>query len=68
MSSGRRSRPALDAIRPDEVQPGDNNRLERTVFVRAAKVFKVLFVEGSARYEFRYVKHLLEREDARERS
>jgi hypothetical protein len=49
---------------PDEPQPPDNNRLERTVFVREAKPSKVLFIEGPFRYEFRYIKSLLEREGA----
>ena len=51
-------------VQPDEVQP-DNNRLERTVFVRDMKLFKVLYVEGYPRYEFRFIKTLLERENAR---
>ncbi len=49
---------------PDEVQPPDNNRLERTVFVREAKPSRVLYIEGYARSEFRFVKTLLEREGA----
>lgn len=49
-------------VQPDELQPADNNQLERTVFVREAKLIKVLYVEGYARYEYRYIKHLLERE------
>jgi hypothetical protein len=51
-------------------QPGeaqlDNNRIERTIFVRDSKLIKVLYVEGYARYEYRYVKHLLERESAQD--
>src|SRR5207248_7791582 len=38
-------------VQPDEVQPADNNRLERTVFVREAKLIHVLYVEGYARYD-----------------
>jgi hypothetical protein len=49
---------------PDEVKPADNNRLERTIYVRESKLIKVLFVEGHARYEYRFVKALLERESA----
>jgi hypothetical protein len=49
---------------PDEPQPPDNNRLERTVLVREAKPSKVLYIEGPFRYEFRYIKSLLEREGA----
>jgi hypothetical protein len=49
----------------DEVKPATNNRLERTVFVREAKLIKVLYIEGYARYEYRFVKNLLERENER---
>ncbi|MCI0459070.1 MAG: VWA domain-containing protein [Gemmataceae bacterium] len=45
----------------------DNNRLERPIFVREAKVIKVLYVEGSARYDYRFIKHLLERESDRDK-
>jgi hypothetical protein len=48
----------------DEVEK-ENNRLERTVLVSEAKLIKVLYIEGSARWEFRYLKTLLERETAR---
>jgi hypothetical protein len=48
---------------PDETQT-DNNKLERSVFVRESKLIKVLYVEGYARYEFRFIKTLLERESA----
>ncbi|HLN27448.1 MAG TPA: VWA domain-containing protein [Gemmataceae bacterium] len=49
----------------DEVKPATNNRLERTILVRDAKIVKVLYIEGYARYEYRFVKNLLERESAR---
>jgi hypothetical protein len=48
---------------PDETQT-DNNKLERTVFVRESKLIKLLYVEGSARYEYRFIKTLMERESA----
>ena len=51
----------------DELKPADNNRLERKVFVREAKVIKVLYVEGYARYEYRFLKSLLERESEKEK-
>lgn len=51
----------------DEAKPAENNRLERPVFVREAKLLHVLYVEGYARYEYRYVKHLLERESNRDK-
>src|SRR5581483_10605578 len=54
-------------IQPDELKSGDNNRLERVVFVREAKLIKVLYVEGAARYEYRFIKHLLERESAEDK-
>jgi hypothetical protein len=41
----------------------DSNRLEKTVLVREAKLIKVLYVEGYARYEYRFIKNLLEREN-----
>ncbi|HEV2950294.1 MAG TPA: VWA domain-containing protein [Gemmataceae bacterium] len=48
---------------PDESQT-DNNKLERPVFVRDSKLIKLLYVEGSARYEYRFIKTLMERESA----
>jgi hypothetical protein len=51
---------------PDEVKPADNNRLERTIYVRETKRIKVLYVEGYARYEYRFIKALLERESAQD--
>ncbi|MFN4259910.1 MAG: VWA domain-containing protein [Gemmataceae bacterium] len=51
-------------VQPDEAQPATNNRLERTILVRDAKLMKVLYVEGYPRYEFRFLKTLLERESA----
>jgi hypothetical protein len=53
-------------VQPDEIDR-DNNRLERAVHVREAKLIKVLYVEGYRRYEFHYVKTLLERESDRAR-
>src|SRR5207249_4236447 len=49
---------------PGEAQT-DNNLLERDVDVREAKLIKVLYVEGYPRYEFRFIKTLLERESSR---
>ena len=46
--------------RPRELQV-DNNRLSRTVTVRQEKL-KVLYIEGEPRYEYRYLKNLLERD------
>jgi hypothetical protein len=52
---------------PDEVKPADNNRIERTVFVREAKLIKVLYIEGYPRYDYRFIKTLLERESDRDK-
>jgi hypothetical protein len=52
-------------VEPDEAD-ADNNRLERPIFVRETKIIKVLYVEGEARYDYRYIKHLLERESAQD--
>jgi len=46
----------------DKAASAANTRLQRTVFVQEAKLIKVLYVEGSARYEYRFLKNLLERE------
>jgi hypothetical protein len=51
-------------VQADETDK-DNNRVERVVFVREAKLIKVLYVEGYRRYEFHYLKTLLERESDR---
>jgi hypothetical protein len=42
-----------------------NNRLERVVLVSEAKRSRILYVEGYPRYDFRFVKVLLERESER---
>jgi Mg-chelatase subunit ChlD len=39
-----------------------NNRLERTVLITDSRRIRVLYVEGYPRYDFRFVKVLLERE------
>jgi len=47
----------------DELPPGaGERRLERSVLVQENKLIRVLYIEGSARYEYRYLKTLLERE------
>ncbi|HZT81213.1 MAG TPA: VWA domain-containing protein, partial [Gemmataceae bacterium] len=43
----------------------ENNVVERAVHVRKTKLIKILYVEGEPRWEFRYVKTLLERENQR---
>lgn len=47
--------------RPRELQ-ADNNRIERAVNVRKEKL-RVLLVDGDPRYEYRYLKNYLEREE-----
>jgi hypothetical protein len=54
-------------VLPDESDPA-NNRLERSVFVAEFQRTRVLYVEGYPRYEFRFVKALLERESAATRA
>ena len=46
---------------PRELQT-DNNRIERVVMVRKEKL-RVLFVDSEPRYEFRYLKNYLERDE-----
>jgi hypothetical protein len=53
-------------VQKDESNP-DNNRLEKRVFVLEAKIHKVLYVEQYPRYEYRFIKTLLERESAQTR-
>ncbi len=47
--------------RPREIQ-SDNNRIERVVTVRKEKL-RVLYVDSEPRYEFRYLKNYLERDE-----
>lgn len=54
-------------VQPDEGNRIENNHLEHPVFVREAKLIKALYVEGSARYDYRYVKNLLERESGEDK-
>ena len=51
-------------VQADEVEK-ENNQLERSVFVREAKLIKVLYVEGYRRFEYHFIKTLLERESDR---
>ena len=48
--------------RPRELQI-DNNRIERVITVRKEKL-KVLYVDSEPRYEFRYLKNYLDREES----
>lgn len=55
------------ADRPDKAITSNNTRLERTIDVLESKLIRVLYVEGMPRYEFRFIKSLLERERLDER-
>jgi hypothetical protein len=48
----------------DEVTT-ENNRLQRSVFVHETRQIKVLYIEGYRRWEYHYLKTLLERESSR---
>jgi hypothetical protein len=52
---------------PDENDPA-NNRLVRRVYVAEFQKTRVLYVEGYPRYEYRFLKALLERESAAARA
>ncbi len=55
----------LVAKLPDgQAEPKENPPLVRTILVREAKPARVLYVEGYPRYDYRFVKMLLEREAA----
>jgi hypothetical protein len=43
----------------------ENNQIEKTVYARESKLLRVLYIEGYRRYEYHYLKTLLERESAR---
>jgi hypothetical protein len=51
-------------VQEDEVEK-DNNRLVKAVSVKENRLIKVLYVEGYRRYEFHFLKTLLERESNR---
>jgi len=51
-------------VREDEVEK-DNNRLVKAVSVKENRLIKVLYVEGYRRYEYHFLKTLLERESNR---
>jgi hypothetical protein len=51
-------------VQDDEVEK-DNNRVERAVYVHESRLMKVLYIEGYRRYEYHFVKTLLERESSK---
>lgn len=60
--------PYIIRVEPPRLEPNEkpippqNLKLEKTIEVINMKQIKVLYVEGQPRYEFRYLKFLLERE------
>jgi hypothetical protein len=53
----------MPRVGPEEKPPNPADlRLQRNVFVQDTKLIKVLYVESTPRYEFRFIKTLLERE------
>ena len=65
--AGREDLHHRDPVQPDEADKEDN-RVNGQVFVREAKLIKVLYVEGYRRYEYHFLKTLLERESDRTRA
>ncbi|MFO0965517.1 MAG: VWA domain-containing protein [Gemmataceae bacterium] len=58
----------VELPKADKKESGPSKlRLERTIEVIETKKIKVLYVEGQPRYEFRYIKTLLERENPDEK-
>jgi hypothetical protein len=55
----------LDVPGQEEEVNTENNRLQRAVFVHESRQIKVLYVEGYRRWEYHYLKTLLERESNR---
>jgi uncharacterized membrane protein len=52
---------------PKEMQRADLLELQRKVLVEEVKLARVLYIEGTPRYEYRYIKTLLERESAEDK-
>ena len=55
-------------IRPDEVDRENNSVTSPPVTISEVKLTRVLYVDGYGRWEFRYVKTLLERESERDKN
>ncbi|HTU21940.1 MAG TPA: VWA domain-containing protein, partial [Gemmataceae bacterium] len=55
----------IDVPGQKEEATTENNRLQRAVFVHEARQIKILYVEGYRRWEYHYLKTLLERESNR---
>jgi hypothetical protein len=63
----------IEAQLPKEIadelpSKGPTRRIERDIFVEKVKKIQILYIEGSARYDYRYVKNLLARESAAKKS
>lgn len=61
VTEGRKTFEVEVAAAPGETQL-QNNRMEKQVQVVASRVSKILYVEGCRRYEYHYLKMLLERQ------
>lgn len=55
----------IDVPGQEEEVSTENNRLQRAIFIHDARQIKVLYVEGYRRWEYHYLKTLLERESSR---
>ncbi len=55
----------IDVPGQEEEVTTENNHLQRAVFVHETREIKVLYIEGYRRWEYHYVKTLLERESSR---
>jgi len=55
----------IDVPGQEEEVAVENNHLQRTVFIHETRQIKVLYVEGYRRWEYHYLKTLLERESNR---
>lgn len=53
----------LEIVRQDREQSTENNVISRVITIRKEKL-KVLLVDGQPRYEYRYLKNFLEREES----
>ncbi len=56
------------ALQPKNQPREDQLQLQRKVLVEEARLVKVLYIEGTPRYEYRYIKTLLERESAEDKT
>jgi hypothetical protein len=55
----------IDVPEQEEEVSTENNKAQRQVFIHESKQIKILYVEGYRRWEYHYLKTLLERESSR---